>query len=479
MPRKADYTLYVNVNTEDLVVEDVHCKIHLPKKVTDSIELRFLPTPEQFSAMQYAPEFAIEGEIKESDGFVSTRIRSDKVYRLSSSTSYYPSNITEEKIIGTPRDLEIEHLNYCGDSIIETSKTTGRLWLTKSDLLAPGKTLEPSHTGEVSVNLFKKLDFKLENGLQLAFDTHYRYKRDTDGTFTMFPELVAEFEFEGSKSEIHPALKHVDDFLTLVSFAERRRCVCLGWDASDSLAHVQYFRREMAIPDPHESNGLDLPLIEKKDFDEFIRTVYDSFIEIEQNDLIREALHALIPHASGTIESNFLSLCSALESAVLHFRRQNDLEYIFGSKSKDWKKLKDDLKNFIESHELLERNDQSRKLICRKLEELKRIPFGTAFVKLINNHSIRLDDLWPVSNRRGGACLSDIRNMLAHGEVFDPTQSKSLMVATEHLRWTVERILLTLLGWDISRSYVRPEFLSTRIEFNKKWKHDRELLSRK
>lgn len=480
--RKADYTLYVHIKRDDFLVKDVRCKIYLPERLTDSIELRFFPTAEQSSAIRDPSEFAIEGMIKESDDFVSTRIHANKIYRISSSISYYPSDITEGEIIGTPRDLEIEHFNFTKDQKETETRTSGTLWLTQSNFLLPGKTLDRSYTGEVSVDLFKKLELKLANDFQLAFDKYYRYKDCDRNEFITFSELVAEFEFEGGKNEIPSNLQYVDDFLMLVSFAERQRCVCLGWDATDSTGSVQNYRREMAIPDTNTDHEFDYTLIDKQDFEKFIRTAYQKFIELEPKDLIREAIQKAIYRKGDTIGSSLISLYSALETTVLFFQRsQKQLEHVFprddGEQWKQWKEIRKNLEIWLEEHPLLKDDENKQKLMKAKIPELNRVSFRNAFKKLVKYYSINLDDLWPVLDDKKGISLQEIRNKLVHGEVFYQAQHQSLMVATEHLRWIVERAILSILGWDISQSKVSNKFLFSVIEFNKEWKTHRDILS--
>lgn len=478
--RDADHTLNINIQRESFVIRDVLCKIYLPERLSDSIRLHFFLSPTQLNAIRDSFEFSVEGEIKDSDDFVRTRILSCKVYREKTFFRDLPSGISEIEIVATPRDLEIEDFTYGDDKGSEYAKNTrGAFWLTRSNLLSPDKKLKPSYTGEVSVDLLKKLEFKLENGYQLTFDKHYRYKKCDNNDLITFSELVAEVEFDGTKSEIALNVEYVDDFLSLVSFAERQRCVCLGWYASDSKGFIRHYRRKMAIPETPNDRP-HLILIDRKDFDTFINIAYNSFIRLEPRTILRDAIQKTIFHNSGTIESHFMSLYSALETIVLFFRRnQNIPEFVFPEDSQEWKQIYDDLKKWLENHPKLKSDKEKTKLICGKLKELNRVSFRNGFKKLIKTFSINLDDLWPVLHGSDGASLADIRNMLVHGEVFNPIQYQSLMVASEHLRWIVERLLLTLLGWDVLRSTVRDEFLSTKIEFNKNWKANREILSSK
>ena len=51
------------------------------------------------------------------------------------------------------------------------------------------------------------------------------------------------------------------------------------------------------------------------------------------------------------------------------------------------------------------------------------------------------------------------------------------MVASSHLQWSVERILLAIFNWNISKSKVSNSFLYSNINFNKKLKEYQKVLT--
>ncbi|MEQ1531465.1 MAG: hypothetical protein ABL925_19290 [Methylococcales bacterium] len=77
------------------------------------------------------------------------------------------------------------------------------------------------------------------------------------------------------------------------------------------------------------------------------------------------------------------------------------------------------------------------------------------------SYSIDLTDLWPVFGGSGLAGLADIRNKLIHGDPFGHEMFQSLIVANEHLKYTLERVLSRVLQWDIAETKVNPVFLQT------------------
>lgn len=74
--------------------------------------------------------------------------------------------------------------------------------------------------------------------------------------------------------------------------------------------------------------------------------------------------------------------------------------------------------------------------------------------KFLEKYGNHFDDLWPLLWAPQGPSLSDLRNAVAHGDTFTEADVLGLSYATQNLEWTLERILLLALGWNIDQSYV-------------------------
>lgn len=88
-------------------------------------------------------------------------------------------------------------------------------------------------------------------------------------------------------------------------------------------------------------------------------------------------------------------------------------------------------------------------------------PRGTArpkmkelYDKFLFKHGDHFSDLWPLLWDDQGPSLSDLRNAIAHGDTFSEADFLGLSYAAQNLEWTLERILLLILGWDIEESHV-------------------------
>lgn len=480
--RKEDYRIFVKIASDKACIENVLCKIFLPKRLTEPIELYFYPNDEQRRKLENISEFSITGEMKGFSGELKAKIQADKVYFKNRSTEYWGNDIAESVFISNPIDLKV--IDFFYHDIKDTEqKTVGSFWLTPSKLLSPLKSIEQSYDGNVKVKTVRQFKFILANGIPLIFDTHFHYLKNEDGDDITFTELVAEFEIGTDKQDTknieNDIIGYLDDFLILVTFAERHRCICLGWGIGELKTYTKYYRRDLVIPDIRKEQSFSGMLIEISDFEEFIKQAYSKFIEIKPKDLIRQAIQYTTSayDTDKTLESSFLTLYSALETLLLHFRKTQQLETVFASE-KEWDDFRDDIKNWLKNHPKLSNDKQKRILIYEKLPELNRISFSTAFEQLCNFYSVDLSDLWPLTKNSEGISLSEIRNKLIHGEVIntEPEQLRAFIGAKEHLQWIVERLILAFLGWTISKSNINKDYLARKMACYKDWKKDQKIL---
>lgn len=474
--RKEDYRIFVRIQSDKASVDNVLCKVYLPKRVTEPINLIFYPNEEQKKMLEGVFEFSVVGELKGFSGKTESSIKSEKVYSKTGSTVYWGPDIKESVHAGEPRDLEETHFFH--DSHNDAlQKTVGSFLLTPSELLSPFTIREPSYKGDVKVETIRQIKFTLANGFSLTFDNHYRYQECENGDEITFTELVAEFEIDGvvkGKEIVHSTIDYLDDFLMLASFAERHRCVCLGWDFTDSESHTKFYRRDIAIPSIKGKRSYSDPLIEIAVFEDYIKTAYHNYIQIEPRDLIRHAIQCVNSvHSEGkTIENSFITLYSAIETITLHFRRMKQLEFVLSQEQ--WSQFQDDLKKWLKNHPLISDDKEKRACIYNKLPELNRIPFPNAFTQLCEHYSVDLSDLWPISNNPDGISLADIRNKIVHGDTFNPLQFRAVICAKEHLIWTIERLLLAILGWPIFTSKVNKDYLSHYMVCHREWTEDQK-----
>jgi hypothetical protein len=474
--KKPKYKLFIELKFNNISVSNILCEIYLPERTNGPVELWCYLKPDQAAIIAYPFEFSIEGEIKDNDGCSGILIKAKKVYRKSELTRSWGSGIRETLLIGVPWDLEIKELLSIDNQTINSEIENGFFWLTPSVMLTPDKPIRKEYTGAISVETIREKVFTLSNGIQLNFDTHFKYKKNEEGDTVTFTELVAGFEKKAFKSlDIKNILTYLNDFLLLVSLAERRSCVCVGWDITNYQYRIKYFKRDIFIPKGNKKHIHHIEmLINVNDFKNYIDKVYKNYINIDGKELIRQAIYKLINLEKEIIESSFISLYSAIENIILFYRKSNNLEYVIVNS--DWIKLRKEIKKIIKEYlkdNLNIHDNEKRKLFYEKLNELNRVSFSTVFNKMCEEYSIDLEDLWPLVKIAGGVSLSDIRHKLVHGDIFDPSQYRALLAATKHLQWILERLILSILKWPIEKSNVCKEIISSWPAYHE-WQNDRK-----
>jgi hypothetical protein len=477
--RKPKYKLFVVIKSNNKIVNNILCEIYLPEVTSGPVELWCYLNSDQAAIIGYPFEFSVEGEIKDNGGCSGIFIKAKKVYRKSESTQYWGSGIHETLLIGVPWDLEIKELLSSDNQTINRKIENGYFWLTPSVMLTPDKLIRKAYTGACSVETITEKVFTLLNGIQLNFDTHFKYKKNEEGDTLTFTELVAGFEKKAFKSpDISNILTYLNDFLLLVSLAERRACVCVGWKSMNCQYEIEYFKRDIFIPKKHKKRiHHSEMLIEVRDFKNYIHEVYKNYMDIDGKELIRQAIYVVINSEKQIIESSFVSLYSAIENIVLFYRRLKKLEFVIAKS--DWIKLRKCLKKYIKEYSkehLIFDDKEKRKLLYEKLDELNRISFSTVFNKICEEYHIDLKDLWPLVENADGVSLSDIRHKLVHGDIFNPSQYRGLLAARKHLQWILERLILSILKWPIEKSNVCTEIISSWSAYHE-WQNDRKAFS--
>jgi hypothetical protein len=460
MMTEEDFRLYTTVGVDGFDVERVLCKVYLPIKHTDRIRLHFYPTNEQAEQMRHW-KFSVRGEVKEPSGEVGARIRAKNVYQQSQNTKLWGEDLTEIMVFAEASDFEVTRFWAGQPKPDSESETEGKFWLTPSTLLRPARAFMHYPDGRVEVETPRRFTFTLPNETSLAFDHHYGRRKNEQGETINFEELVAEFKLQGNVNDgkkIEELLNDLEDVLLIASFAARHACVCVGWEAADSYSYTQRHLGNRTIPAEKDKESDRDEIIELSDFPDFMAQAYRQFTGIKPNESLRRAIHFAIPSEGHTVDSDFVTLYSALEMMVLHFRREQRLEFILPDEG-EFNQLQAGLRKWLKQQPLLE-DKTRRKLLYEKLFELNRVSFGHAFEKFCEFYSVDLHDLWPVASNAGGPSLATIRNRLVHGEVLGEGYYTALITAKFHLQWTVERMILAMLGWPLKKSNVDAWYLS-------------------
>jgi len=464
--RAEDYNFLATIRTPHETVKRVLCRLWLPRRVTGEIRMVFYPTQRQAEHHfgQLNP-FSVYGRILGFPGNATT-ISASEVWVNSIPTRSLSGKRRETVFEADPVDLQVFTTARPDDTKGGKQRTHIDYILTPSPRELTPSTIRTIYaSGAVRVRTVRQFSITLRNQRGLKFVKRHHHEEGDEGELT-WADLRASEERVTTRRLFaqvdQKALDDLDDFLTLTTFSSRFVAVCVGIDSySENGDRFLFYRKDRTAPRAVEQDTNN-SVIDLSNFKPFIRKAYRWFArsgDSGPHELLRHALHLLTPRVDRTVESEFTTLFAALETIVLWHRRRADLEWIVED-VEQWVALRKDIGDFLKQHDLLKNDKESRKLMRAKLGELRRVPFSTAFESLCMTYAVNLSDLWPVLGRSGEMPLSEIRNHIVHGSTLSWGQFLALGHARHHLRWTVERILLAVIGWPVAESKVRPDWLA-------------------
>lgn len=173
-----------------------------------------------------------------------------------------------------------------------------------------------------------------------------------------------------------------------------------------------------------------------------------------------------------------MSLYAGLESLVLGFRKTDGLEFVFSTED-EWNDFKAEFEKWVKNDSKLKNDSKRRCLIYENVIGLQRRSFGNIFKSMLKFYNIdnEVNDLWNITGEKDGWSISKIRNKLVHGVAFvEPKKHRHLEIAMENLRWTLNRLLLAILGWDVEKSNVSKTKLASKTAY-KNWLESKKYLS--
>lgn len=476
LEREEDYLVKATLIVDGGTVSGVPCKIYLPERIDEKPHIILKPSRGDAARLMVSHKGALQATILGFDKEIQLTIEAPEVYFSGSSTKYWGEDISDSTIPGEPQDLHIVRHLGVNDKPQRTQVT---FWISANPYLAPFMTSSSSHTGDLQYEPTRNLEFTIKDGVKLVFERHFRSKTAANGDFIQWSFLVACAELDVPANDVEILKKNVlpdvDDFLLIASFATRQRTACLGWTAIDKNLYATFYRGKYVFPHGDGDSSLHDGLIDIGCFEKFMQTSYSAFLGFENKLALRSALHSAVPSDPGTIETSFLRAFAGLETLVLDFRRREALEFVLHGN--DWTSLKKFLQKCIKNSTEPKLEDEQRASIYCKLEELNRVSLREAFDLFCKRYSICLEDLWPVFGENGLAGLVDIRNKIIHGDPFPRDMFGPLVVAKEHLKYVLERMLSRVLQWSLAETKINLSYLKTHALVIKDMPSERAKLS--
>ena len=390
-------------------------------KYSRALLLLYVPN-EDIRKIRIHSEFEIKGYSENMASEKIGEIHIPKGYKINATTF---SSLWNESVVEIIPD-EIYQIHYFpGQNETKKEKQNILFVLTYNKMVEPFKNIEMSSTGDMNIKLETTVILKLKNDWEARFE-EYRYCVNTkieevDGTFST-SHLALNLEKDNhslaSANEVKILSDMLDTLLWYLSFGSRQRTTWIKWTAEIGTELVEHYRNNIFIPE--KIKYYEEPLIDRRAFQDFLQHCLE--YEKQQNnlDLYLPIVYLVSSgNPTKTMEMQFLSSFLALEALLDLYAESRNINKHFTKK--DRKPLKEIYNDFC------------------------------------SNMKIDNTDLWPIYGTRFNyLSLSRIRNKLVHGNRFE--YETFLSIANEHLRWTVERCLLAVLGWK-GITDVKPESL--------------------
>jgi hypothetical protein len=411
-------TVGVGISTGKLRIPNVLCAVR--EKMRDgSRAIHIFPTVRQAKRLQHSSLVAIKGTYNTGNG--SCAVEAGEVWCDGIRRFGWQNFTGYSGLTGNPETLRITQKLLGSRKGNEIDR--GSFQLSEIPVVNAAAIVSRSYTGNVRVRRITTPTFTLASGIRISFVRHYYHQKTSDTTAassetTTSSELSAEFRTlrKIGHSEFREAETDFEDFLLITSLAARYRCSFSGWEysAGRTLVKHEYFNRikpSLRIPSINET------LIDIVDFPAFVRKAYRTYRSLPNRELVERAIQTLTAER-GFLEDRYVSLFAGLQSLLWFSYRSGG-----GTET--------------------------------------RVSIKKLFSLFVQSRQIELGDLWPLFDETNGASLYKIRNAIAHGEYLPPQKVLAISYAAENLSWTLERMLLCVLGWPLEKSKVRPESLRT------------------
>jgi hypothetical protein len=467
------YSGPATITVGNTAIPDVPCRVHVPERITDKPRMAFRPTKEQYDQLKYAPTGSVKAELTRPDGTPTLDIRAPVVHFEKMNELYWGQGRSDCSFEGAPQDLSVTRHFGSTDDRTPTSLV---LWLSPNAMLTPLLGEVTSYDGSITMERNHCFALTLNSGPLVTFDRHFGTRRDSTHEMTRWSFLVARadvslpaHETEAIRAAI---LQELDDFLLVASLGSRTRTACLGWRAIDGRTDTTYYRGHLVFPTGTNELSFDVGLVRRDYVEEFLTHCHATFCAHGNRDVLRQAVWSLVPNHDRLLEDSFLSMFAALEGLLLDYRRRTDLEFVLDAVT--WRAVRSAVHVAIKG--VLPDRDR-RRLIYPKVEELNRISLRDTLQHFCHSSSCDLSDLWPIFPSDGMVGLSDLRNLLVHGDPVAASFPVELLTARESLRWSLERVLTNMLEWPIDRTEVDPQYLRWHARALRSMVHERARIS--
>lgn len=334
-----------------------------------------------------------------------------------------------------------------------------RFFINDAPLIAPFTHFQSTEDGSISHSkgeVFSVcIDAKNIATMDVKFTSHITNKSINLEKYQIIEiqTLVSEYDVEKIKSEL---FNKIDSLCDVISLAHGEKVICTSWLYQSPEKRI-FFHRKNYKEQPNISTDSNKRVIEKRMTKDFLQRTFDNYISSPYYDSLRLAINSLTIDRIFE-EQQYLSLFQAYESLVLNFKKQQYLEHIINAE--EFSKLRKKIEKQINKDDIPDKEARSR--MKAKLAELNRPSLEGITKLLLEETETSNKDLWSLFKDGKGISLSELRNIIIHGEILPPHCLVDLHIATQHLKIHLSRLVCTLLKWEIKNTNISEESLQRR-----------------
>lgn len=250
----------------------------------------------------------------------------------------------------------------------------------------------------------------------------------------------------------------LEDVLLLMSLASKQWSV---WFSSQLIVpgnliqdRVQTTSRTVSDHEPAD-NTVPVP---PSDVLDFLRTALPRYMDFrEEGGAMKTAIQtALASREEDYVESQFLSLFTALETLKNIFAEQENLTHLLDQDT--FEEMRSDLKDVVREHIGGNENSELRREIYKSMFGLNRPSLQSLLDGMLEKYDTGIEDLYPQDKT---STIKDTRNNLVHGRGA-PDDINKLTNELFRLQALVNRLILRMLGWE-DVSQCPPESRKSRL----------------
>lgn len=344
-------------------------------------------------------------------------------------------------------------------SVIEKRKSTHNenstltFYINDAPLIAPHMQFESSREGTLNYKKSNCLTVDVDEKTKITSDVLFNVTHENNNKtiefnrYHILKTIILEKTCDIDKVN-EEYLNKVDKLNDIASLAHGRKVLCTCWNFNSPEHSVTFYRSNYKKQSDIQLNHHQA-IIPKNLMENYFQKTYDAYINSPYFDSLRLAINTLTIEKS-FLEQKYLSLFQAYESFLLTFKKINNFELILPNKT--FSRFRTEIQKNIDASVIPDKD--ARRKMKSKIGELNRPSLNDIANEFFKEMNVNNKDLWPIFNDGNGVTLSDLRNIIIHGEILPKNSFQNIFVAQEHLKLHLFRLIFTVLDWDVNKTNI-------------------------